>query len=375
LDLECNNKKADPFFFGRFTVQHSNMLRNFSLLLFALFLSLNAYSQIGGTYTYAFLNLPNAARAASLGGKIVAIPDDDLNLPFHNPALLSDEMDSHLVLNYVNYFADVNYGYASYAKSYKNLGRFAAGIHYINYGKFTAADEFGTKTGTFNASEYALNLIYSKTIDSVFHLGLNLKPIYSIFESYNSFGLAADIGLTYHKPNDFFMAGIVIKNIGTQIVSYYDGNREPLPFEIQAGISQRLQYAPFRFSLLLQHLQKFDLTYNSPLDPNDPIDPFTGSPVKENKLELLGDKLMRHLILGVEFIPGENFYVNLGYNYLRRQELKVPARHGMTGFSWGFGLKISKFHISYGRASYHLAGGSNHFSLSTDLSQFYKRIN
>ena len=45
----------------------------------------------------------------------------------------------------------------------------------------------------------------------------------------------------------------------------------------------------------------------------------------------------------------------------------------MVGFSWGFGIKISKFHFSYGRATYHLAGGSNHFSLSTNLSDFYHK--
>ncbi|MGC9344429.1 MAG: hypothetical protein ACP5E3_17120 [Bacteroidales bacterium] len=93
------------------------------------------------------------------------------------------------------------------------------------------------------------------------------------------------------------------------------------------------------------------------------------------KLEDFADNLMRHIILGIEFMPFENFYASMGYNYLRRQELKINNKPGMVGFSWGFGFKISKFHFSYGRASYHLAGGSNHFSLSTNLSEFYKRSN
>jgi hypothetical protein len=75
----------------------------------------------------------------------------------------------------------------------------------------------------------------------------------------------------------------------------------------------------------------------------------------------------------MEFLPGENFYVNLGYNYQRRQELKVPVRTGMVGFSWGFGMKINKYRFSYGRASYHLAGASNHFSLVVNLSEFYTK--
>ena len=347
--------------------------------LFSFFLilntSLNALSQLGGNHTYAFLNLTNSARVASLGGKSAALWEDDLNLPYHNPALLTSGMSHQLVLNYVGYFADVNYGYASYARTMENIGNFAAGIHYIHYGTFTAANEYGEKNGTFHASEYAFNLMYSRTIDSVFHVGINIKPVYSIFERYNSFGIASDLGFAYHNPEWLFTAAFVLKNMGIQIVPYYDGNREPLPFEIQAGVSQRLRHAPFRFSLLLQHLQKFDLTYESPLEEKNEFDPFTGQPLKLNKFEVLGDKLMRHIIMGFEFMPGENFYVNLGYNYKRRQELKIPSRTAMTGFSWGFGFKVSKFHFSYGRASYHITGGSNHFSLSTNLSEFYRKMN
>jgi len=65
--------------------------------------------------------------------------------------------------------------------------------------------------------------------------------------------------------------------------------------------------------------------------------------------------------------------VDLGYNYKRRQEMKMNSWPGMVGFSFGFGFRIKKFHMAYGRSSYHLAGGSNHFSLTTNLSQFYTK--
>ena len=51
---------------------------------------------------------------------IIAIKDDDLNLTYHNPALLVPEMNKSIVLNYVNYFTDVNYGYAAYATKIKD---------------------------------------------------------------------------------------------------------------------------------------------------------------------------------------------------------------------------------------------------------------
>jgi len=55
--------------------------------------------------------------------------------------------------------------------------------------------------------------------------------------------------------------------------------------------------------------------------------------------------------------------------------MKVNAHPGMVGFSMGFGFRVSKFHFSYGRASYHLAGGTNHFSLTVNLSEFYRNSN
>ncbi len=351
------------------------MKRKTLTLLILLTCAFTSRAQIGGSYTYAFLNQTNSARVAALGGKSVAIPDPDLNLPFHNPSLLSADMHNQLVLNYVGYFADIKYGYASYARSYGKLGNFAAGMHYVNYGSFPYADENGIRTGgTFTASEYALNLIYSKPIDSLITIGVNLKPVYSVFESYHSIGIAADVGITYYNPDKLFTAALVLRNIGTQITTYYGGaGREHIPFEIQAGMSQKLAHAPFRFSVLFHQLQKWDLAYESTLENSTIYDPFTSGQVTENKFEKFGDNVMRHTIFGLEFIPGKNFYLGFGYNYQRRQELKIAPRVGMVGFSWGFGIKVSKFHFSYGRATYHLAGGSNHFSLSTNLSEFYHR--
>jgi len=344
-----------------------------AVILFLSLVTFNVYPQLGGRHTYAFLDLTNSARVASLGGKVNAVWDDDLNLAFHNPSLLNEEMKDHLVLNYVNYFTDVNYGYVSYANQIKGVGNVAGGIHYINYGEFIAADNYGTRTGTFTASEIALNLMWSRTIDSIFHIGVNVKPVYSSLEKYNSFGIAADVGITYTSRDRLFAGALVMRNIGVQIKPYYEQHRESLPFEIQIGVSQKLRHAPFRFSLVSHNLQKIDLTYNKPGDENQETDVINGESTGSSGIAEFADKVMRHMIFGVEFSPLKSFYIRGGYNYQRRSEMKIESRIAMVGFSWGFGIKISKFHLSYGRASYHLAGASNHFSLSSDLSSFYKK--
>jgi len=183
-------------------------------MLLLLVCSLNA--QPGGK-AFQFLDVTNSARVAALGGKAPAIYDDDLNMPFHNPALLNELHHNHLVLNYVDYFAGVNYGYVSYARTYQGIGNFAAGIHYLNYGKFQGADETGALTGTFRAADYAFNILYSRKLDSLFTIGVNLKPIYSSLESYNSFAMAIDAGIVYHNPGWGFTSALVIRNAGLQL--------------------------------------------------------------------------------------------------------------------------------------------------------------
>ncbi|MFW5720879.1 MAG: type IX secretion system protein PorQ, partial [Bacteroidota bacterium] len=327
------------------------------------------YSQIGGNNTYSFLNLINSARVASLGGDVIAINDNDLNLTFHNPALLNTEMNHDMVLNYTNYFTDINYGYAAYASTIKDKGMISGGIQYINYGKFIAADEKGIITGEFKAAEYAINLMYSRPIDSSFHVGVNVKPVISTLEKYTSLGIAADIGILYQNSDNLFNAALVIKNLGTQLKGY-TSERESLPFNIQLGISQKLRHAPLRFSVTFDHLEKPDLTYDIP-ESESSADPFFEE-AEESKIDQIADQVMRHVILGVEFSPLENLYIRAGYNYRRRKEMLIESNTSTIGFSWGFGVKISKFHINYGRATYHLAGATDHFSITTNLGRLGK---
>jgi hypothetical protein len=248
---------------------------------------------------------------------------------------------------------------------------FSAGMHYVDYGDFDETDETGLVTGSFQAAEYCLNLSWARTLgDSAFSYGATMKTIYSSLESYTSYGIAFDIGANYYIEPALVNLSFVMKNAGRQLKSYRDDNNEPLPFELQLGVSKQLAKAPFRFSLVFHHLEKPDMTFK---DPNaaDEVDPITGEPVDEKITT--GDKILRHVILGGEVLLSKNLHLRVGYNFQRRKELGIETKMGGAGLSWGFGFRISKFLFSYGRATYHLAGASNHFSVSTNLSEFVKR--
>jgi hypothetical protein len=274
-------------------------------------------------------------------------------------------------MSYVNWLSDVNLGYGAYARHFKGIGTFSLGMQYINYGTFTEADATGLRTGEFTAGEYALDLSYARSFHPQWTVGGSFKIIYSNLANLNSMGIALDAGAHYHSISENFQAGLVLNNMGAQILTYSEGIREPLPFEMQLGISQKLAKAPLRFTFLASNLQQYDLLFDEPRDGLPSVSP-GGSYNTQPKDDsfITADKLMRHIVVGAEILASENFHLRLSYNYRRRQEMGVAARGGLTGFSFGVGFKIRKFHFAWGLSQYHLAGSSNHFTVTTNLNDF-----
>lgn len=331
------------------------------------------HGQIGGDNTYEFINLTSSPRIAGMGGDFLTINDNDILLTVSNPSLINKNMHNHLGVSFVDFYTDINYGFAAYSRSFKNVGSFVGSVQYINYGTFDGADATGERTGQFYAGESAFNLGWGRELDSLFSIGANLKFIYSSLESYNSFGLAVDIAGSYNSRDGSFTASLIAKNIGRQITAYDGSNIEPLPFELQVGLSKRLKHLPFRYSVLINHFDKWDLRYEDPTTQQ--VDPISGEAVEDSNLEKFADNFMRHIVFGGELLIGKNLSVQAGYNYKRRQELKVESKTATVGFSWGVGLRISKFHINYARSTYHLAGSPNYIAIRTSLSDFFVKQN
>lgn len=346
-------------------------MRKLFLLLFTIALSVSLFAQIGGNGVYQVLNVTPSARIAAMGGNLITVYDRDVNIGFQNPAMLNKKMHGQVALNYLNYFAGINQGYFAYARHYDSIGTFAAGVQYLNYGSFPLTDEAANVLGTFSASDMVFQLGYGRTKDK-WSYGANMKWIYSQLETYNSLGVAFDVAGAYNVGRDTsFTATVVAKNIGTQIQTYVPGNRERLPFEVQVGITKKLRHAPFRFSIIAHNLQRADISYVNPNARNVQIDFATQEPIVEEIST--GDKIMRHMLFGVEMVFSKNFNIRFAYNHQRRQEMSLPDSRGFTGFSWGFSLKLFKMNVSYGNAGFFPKRGSHHFSLLIDTNTFFKK--
>jgi len=329
-------------------------------------------AQTGGR-VYQFLELSNSSRIAALNGNVPILQDNDINVAFINPSALNFNLHNNFSINFVNYFAGINYGYSSYAYSIDSINTFALGINYIDYGRFISADEIGNITGNFYASEYAIFLQYSRLINKNFYCGITIKPIISQLEKYNSTGLAFDIGITYISDDKLFKSAFVIKNAGFQITSYYKyGDKEELPLNILIGLSKKLIHSPLSLYFVIDHLEKFDLTYKTEKEKEEELNPLTEEDKKNSGFDRNFDKIMRHINIGLELNITKNILISTGYSYRRRQEMKINEFPGTVGISWGIGLRFNKFEFYYARSAYHIVGSPNYFSLNLKISEIFK---
>lgn len=329
-------------------------------------------AQIGGQTTYTFLQFSPSARIAGLGGNLITVKDDDIALAYHNPAALNPTMHKAITFQHTIHLAGINHGYVGTGWHFDKLKTtFQGGIQYAAYGDFKMTDNTGQVLGNFKASDIAINVGAGRHLGGNTSVGANLRFVTSRMESYTSTGMALDLAACYQDTAKRFVASIVLKNIGGQF-STYSGKQEPIPFDLQVGISKKLKHLPLRFSIIGHNLHRWGIRYDDPYQRQTNLFVDPNNPTGEDGVGAFFDEFFRHFIFNGEFLFGkkENLRLRVGYNHLRRAELSVPGLSSLAGFSFGFGMKISKFRLDYSFAGYHAAGGAHQFGISTNLRDF-----
>lgn len=347
---------------------------NIAVLIIVLF-ACQLHAQIGGQESFEFLSLTQSSRNTALGGQLISVKDSDVSLAYANPATLNAEMHKQLSVNHNFHFAGINHGFANAGFHHAGMNTtFHLGFNYIGYGDFVRTDLFGNEIGEFNSGEVAVTIGAGKQLNERIRAGVNLKFANSSFDVYRASAIAGDIGLYYENPDREFSLGIVAKNIGTPITNF-TAQGESLPFDFQVGISKRLKYLPLRLSITAHQLHKWNIRFDDANTTNTVT--FLGQdPVEQSSFSKGIDNFFRHFVFSGEFLIGEqeNFRLRVGYNHLRKQELSVSEFRSLGGLSFGVGFKIRSFRFDYGVGYYHLAGATNHLSISINLDSFGKKI-
>jgi hypothetical protein len=339
------------------------MLKKIAGLLFLLPTAAPLFAQLGGESTYNFLKVNSSVKSAAMGGTAVAPLHNDVSMVAQNPALLDSAMHSNVSLTYLGYPAGISHSSLAAAWHKNDVGTLGLNFTSLNYGAFEHTDEVGEELGNFSVNEFAIGLLYARSVWRGVSLGAQLNTIISQLERYKSYGMAMNIGARYQSPDGLLNATLSLKNIGYQLTPYTENVRGKMPFEVQLAVAKKFEKAPFGLSLSLNDLQSFSV-YNSTEEQYSSMD---GSSQEKSTLAKMGSELISHVSVGVQIIPSKYFFIMGGYNFRRRNELRVGESSGATGFSFGFGIRLKHFDISYGRATYHAGQAGNHFGLILKL--------
>lgn len=338
-------------------------MRTLLLFFFLLGSTVTVLAQLGGKATYQFLNLTSSPRQAALGGKIITNIDYDVTQALYNPATINADMDNQLALNYASHLGDISYGTAAYAYTVdRRTQTFHVGVTFVNYGNFEGYDENGNNTGAFTGNETAISFGYALQLGfSDFYAGANIKLISSKLEQYSSLGGALDLGLIYIDEYLDFNAALVVRNIGTQFTTYA-GLNEPLPLEIDIGLSQKLENLPMRWHLTFENLQQWSI---SAPNPSRVTTDLNGNQTEE-KVAFI-NQLMRHTLIGMELFPERGFNIRMGYSFRRAEELRILEQRNFSGLSFGIGLKFNTLRFSYTHARYASAANTSFLGVQISL--------
>ena len=100
------------------------------------------------------------------------------------------------------------------------------------------------------------------------------------------------------------------------MIPYYEGEHESLPFEILIGVSNKLAHMPLRWHLTFQHLETPDLGFEN--TSNNTVFHFNNNNIASD--------ILKHFVLGAEFLIHKNASILLGYNNRRRFEMIIEDR-------------------------------------------------
>ena len=274
----------------------------------------------------------------------------------------------HTQMNAVfnNFYGGIKVYHLSLGYHHKKLNtNFSWGLNYFGYGNISQTDASGNVLGKFRPTDWVMQVSTSRNYLEKWNYGATLKFINSNYGQYRSNGIAMDVGVLYFDSAKQFSVSLLAKNMGFQLKKYAGAAAEDIPFDLQAGISKRLEKAPFRFSFTAHHLHGFDIRYNDTTFKNE------NEFLHGNKKSGL-DKLFRHFVFAAEIYPDDKLEIIFAYNYLRRQELNIGnAGNGVNGFSLGAGLILKKLQIRYARAWFQNNTANNQLGLNLKLNSYF----
>ena len=269
-----------------------------------------------------------------------------------NPALLSNVSDKTIGFSFMTYLQGSNTGAAAYSQQVGTRGAWGVQAQFVGYGSTKETLVSGEIVGEFSPLDLCIGGQYSHLLSERWAGGVTAKFIYSHYGPYSSCALATDLGLNYFNEESEFSFSFTARNLGGQ-VKRFGNERDPLPADLELGITKTLGHAPIRVSVTMVDLTRWTSD-----------DYFTTG----NKLKS-GSIFMNHFVLGAEFLPSDKFYIGLGYNFRRGYEMTAAGSSHAAGLSFGGGVNLKRLKFGIAYAKYHVSAPTLAFTLAYNFQK------
>lgn len=301
------------------------------------------------------------------GGINTSYVTNEVGLTANNPSLLHPAVNAQLLVSFSSFLKGVkSYNATGAYYNRKTNTTFGGHINFIDYGSITQTDASGVSYGYFRPIDFVIQFEAARTYLENWSYGVSLKMINSIYNQYKASGIAFDVGVLYKDSLHNFSASLLAKNMGFQIENF-GGENEDLPFDIQVGISKRLQNAPLGISLTAYHINKFNLTYKDTLFNME-----NGNLEKHPAL----NNILNHFVIAGHIYLSKNLEAVVGYNHLRRMELNTGlSGNGLNGFSTGLKITFQNLQVLYARSVYQRNVTLNQIGINLGMNSFFSSGN
>jgi len=198
------------------------IISKFILLLAVLLFSVSLKSENitkTGTTSAKFLSVGIGSRANGMGDAFVAIANDATAM-YWNPAGLSWIKNREFLVNYSQWFLDINFSYTGFAMPLGNYGTFGISLTYIKSidEMEVTTEDYPEGTGeTFSAGHYAIGFSYGKNLTDRFAIGGNIKYIGEYIMNCRANSFAIDIGTLFITPFKDVRFGVCVSNFGKKM--------------------------------------------------------------------------------------------------------------------------------------------------------------
>lgn len=304
-----------------------------------------------GTAGAKFLRIPVGARAAALGGAVVACIDDPSAL-FWNPAGIVGVRSAGVFFSHTPWWATTKMNSAALATSFEDIGSIGVSISILSMDKMEVTTELNPEgTGQmFDAGDMMIGVTYARRLTEDFSVGITAKYVNQRIWNESANGWAVDIGTQYRIGFEDLTLAMSMMNFGPDMS--YDGTDLDVKYDANANAPENrlspARLAPETYPLPLS----FQLGLSMTAFRTDEVSLLVAADVVHPN-----DNVER-VHVGGEFVVLENFFVRGGYRF--GYDLESAT------FGAGASLPLGDWSVSfnYAYALYDLLPNVSRFSLN-----------